>query len=91
MTEVIFMLKHSVKITSLHKLGDVAACRRAACVLCAVRSETDDDGQLKIETCRSDIIEYFNVNLNLLTKLINSAVVGECVNCVHFQMHGATI
>jgi len=27
------------KITSLYKLGDVAACRRAACVLCAVQSE----------------------------------------------------
>ena len=29
------------KITSLYILGDVAACRRAACVLCAVQSETD--------------------------------------------------
>ena len=28
------------KITSLYKLGDVAACRRAACVLCGVQSET---------------------------------------------------
>jgi len=28
------------KITSLYELGDVAACRRAACVLCAVQSET---------------------------------------------------
>ena len=27
-------------ITSLYKLGDVATCRRAACVLCAVQSET---------------------------------------------------
>jgi len=25
------------KITSLYKLGDVAACRRAACVLCAAQ------------------------------------------------------
>ena len=25
---------------------------------------------------------YFNVNLKLLTNLINSAFVGECVNCV---------
>ena len=24
---------------SLYKLGDVAACRRAACVLCVVQSE----------------------------------------------------
>ena len=28
------------KITSLCIFGDVAACRRAACVLCAVQSET---------------------------------------------------
>jgi len=28
------------KITSLYKLGDVAAFRTAACVLCAVQSET---------------------------------------------------
>jgi len=28
------------KITTLYKLGDVAAYRRAACVLCAVQSET---------------------------------------------------
>ena len=28
------------KITSLYILGDVVACRRAACVLCAVQSET---------------------------------------------------
>ena len=34
---------------------------------------------------------YFNVNLKLLTKLINSAFVGVCVNYVDFKMHGATI
>ena len=39
LTEVIFV-KTLEKITSLYKLGDVAACRRAACVLCAVLSET---------------------------------------------------
>ena len=32
---------------------------------------------LKTETCRSDIIVYFNVNLKLLTKLIDSEFVGE--------------
>jgi len=36
LTKVIFMLKHC-KITSLYKLGDVAACR-AACVLCALHA-----------------------------------------------------
>ena len=39
LTEVIFV-KTLEKITSLYKLGDVAACRRAARVLCAVLSET---------------------------------------------------
>jgi len=69
LTKVISMLKTLGKITSLYKLRDMAACRRAACVLCAVQSET--------LTCRNDIIVYFNVNLKLLTKLINSAFVGE--------------
>ena len=46
----------------------MAAYRRAACVLCAVQNES-----LKTETCRSDIIVHFNVNLKLLTKLINGA------------------
>ena len=32
---------------------------------------------IKDRNCRSDIIVYFNVNLKLLTKLINSALVGE--------------
>ena len=39
LTKVIF-IKTRGKITSLYKLGDVAACRRAACVLCAVLSES---------------------------------------------------
>ena len=34
---------------------------------------------------------YFDVNLKLLTKLINSAFVGECVNYVDLKMHGAKI
>jgi len=34
---------------------------------------------------------YFNINLKLLTKVINSAFVGECVKCVEFKMHGATL
>jgi len=36
-TKVIFMLKHWVK---LRRYVNMAACRRAACVLCAVQSET---------------------------------------------------
>jgi hypothetical protein len=37
LTKVISMLKTLGKITSLYELGDVAACRRAAYVLCVVR------------------------------------------------------
>jgi len=40
LTKVIFMLKTLGKIRSLYKIGDLTACRRAACVLCAVQSET---------------------------------------------------
>jgi len=36
LAKVIFMLKHSVKLRRYILLGDVAAFRRAACVLCAV-------------------------------------------------------
>jgi hypothetical protein len=36
LTKVIFMLKHSVKLRRYMLFGDVAACHRAACVLCAV-------------------------------------------------------
>ena len=32
---------------------------------------------IKDRTCRGDIIVYFNVNLKLLTKLINIDFVGE--------------
>ena len=40
LNKVTFMLKHSVKLRRYVILGDVAACGRAACVLCAVQSET---------------------------------------------------
>ena len=36
LAEVIFMLKQSVKLRRYMLFGDVAACHRAACVLCAV-------------------------------------------------------
>ena len=40
-TKVIFILKHWVKLRRyVYILDDVAACRRAACVLCGVQSET---------------------------------------------------
>ena len=36
LAKVIFMLKHSVKLSRYMLFGDVAACHRAACVFCAV-------------------------------------------------------
>ena len=48
LTKVTFMLKTLGKITSLYELGDVAACRRAACVLCAVHSDNDKNFAHKI-------------------------------------------
>ena len=39
LTKSYIYVKTLGKITSLYILGDVAACRRAACVLCAVQSE----------------------------------------------------
>ena len=52
------------KITSLYKLGDVAACRRLAYVLCAVHITHMPHAtlSLKTEICRSDIILYCNVH-----------------------------
>jgi len=50
LTKVIFV-KILSKITMLYKLGDVAACRRAACVLCAVQSETALTLQCTQHTC----------------------------------------
>ena len=41
LTKVIFMLKHSVELRRyIYIFGDVAACRRAACVLCAAQHTT---------------------------------------------------
>jgi len=41
LAKVIFVLKHSVKLRRYILCGDVAACHRAARVLCAVQSETE--------------------------------------------------
>jgi hypothetical protein len=38
--KVVFILKHSVKLRRYMLFGDVAACHRAECVLCAVHSAT---------------------------------------------------
>jgi len=89
LTKIIFMLKRSVKLRCYIQggsnmtgtdlcvnkpqsvpvifeppciFGDMAACGREAC---------------RSTTCCCDIIVYYNLNLKLLTKLINSAFVGE--------------
>jgi hypothetical protein len=38
LAKVIFILKHSIKLRRYMFFGDVAACHRAECVLCAVQS-----------------------------------------------------
>jgi len=38
LAEVIFMLKHSVKLRRYILCGNVAACHRAVCVLCVVQN-----------------------------------------------------
>ena len=40
LAKVIFVLKHSVKVRRYILRGDVAACHRAACVLCAVQNDS---------------------------------------------------
>jgi hypothetical protein len=41
LAKVIFILKHSVKLRRYMLFGDVAACHRAECVLCAVQNVTE--------------------------------------------------
>jgi len=43
LAKVILMLKHSVKLRRYKLFGDVAACHRVACVLCAVHSTQHTD------------------------------------------------
>ena len=68
------------KITSLYKLRDVAACRRAACVFCAVQGETERDRDVCCVQCRVRLSE---------TEIVLCAVQSEterdrdvcCVQC----------
>jgi hypothetical protein len=41
LAKVIFILKHSVKLRRYVLCGDVAACHRVECVLCAVQNGTE--------------------------------------------------
>ena len=49
--KVMFMLKHSVKLRHYMLLGDVAACQRAACVLCAVQNAQHTTHTHRSVTC----------------------------------------
>jgi hypothetical protein len=42
LAKVIFVLKHSVELRRYMLFGDVAACHRAGCVLCAVQNGTGE-------------------------------------------------
>jgi hypothetical protein len=42
LAKIIFILKHSVKLRCYMLFGDVAACHRAECVLCAVQNVTGE-------------------------------------------------
>jgi len=72
-TKVIFMLKHPVKLPSLYILDYVAACLRAARVLCAVQNETSlilhctrHQIYIYIHTQRRNFTECFNLNITLV-------------------------
>jgi len=69
LTKVIFMLKHSAKLRRYINwvMWQHVVERHVYCVHCTQHTET----------CRSDTIVYFKVNLKFLTKLMNSAFVGE--------------
>jgi hypothetical protein len=41
LAEVMFILKHSVKLCPYRLCGGVATCHRAECVLCAVQNGTE--------------------------------------------------
>ena len=58
LSKVIFTLKHSVKLLRRLLCSCVAACHGMACVFYAVQNA-------KIETFRSDIYVYFNVNFSV--------------------------
>jgi len=51
------MLKHSVKLRRyIHILDDVTACRRAACVLCGVQSETETQSHSALHTTHMPLV-----------------------------------
>jgi hypothetical protein len=65
LAKVIFMLKHSVKLRRFMLFGDVTACHRVACVLCAVHSTQHT-------ITRRNFTECFNRNITLARFSANS-------------------
>jgi hypothetical protein len=68
LAKVIFILKYSVKLRRYMFFGDVAACHRAECVLCAVQNDfsqvqckLSDDGR-RPNHVGAIFCVYFNVN-----------------------------
>jgi hypothetical protein len=73
LTKVIFMLKHSVKLSRYLLCGCVAACHGMACVLYAVHS-----AQHTTHTpLRRNFTECFNVNITLARFSASSLMMDE--------------
>jgi len=70
LAEVIFMLKHSVKLRRYILSGCVAACNGMTSVLHTGQNATESHSEQQTETCRSNIYVYFNVNFSVFLKLI---------------------
>jgi hypothetical protein len=62
LAKVIFILEHSVKLRCYMLFGDVAACHRAECVLCAGRSAQHTTHTI---TLQRNFTECFNINITL--------------------------
>jgi hypothetical protein len=67
LVKVIFILKHSVKLRRYVLFGDVAACHRAECVLCAVHFANIPLARFSTSSRRPKRVGaiscvYFNVN-----------------------------
>jgi hypothetical protein len=97
LNKVTFILKHSMKLSRYmnYVMWHLVVQRRVYCILCST-GKAPWWWSLKTETCRSYIIVYFNVNLKLLTKLINSAFVcvwttqGNLIHCLHSYVSGCS-
>ena len=74
LAKVIFMLKLSAKLRRYMLFGDVAACHRAACVLCAVHTTHTLLTQLRVQnrsTCRKIIATFVSTNSKRICQRLN--------------------